>query len=157
MARYNAWQNKSLSACVKALDDKELHKDRKAFFGSIWKTANHLLWGDQLWMSRFDGGLAPSSGIPDSVALHDNLQLFLDDRLRTDQRIVRWAASVKQMDLIGPMVWYSGALGRSVTKQKSLCIVHFFNHQTHHRGQLHAMLTQAGQKPDDTDLFIMPE
>jgi len=108
MARYNAWQNRSVSACMKALDDTALRQDRGAFFGSIWKTANHLLWGDQLWMSRFDGGHGPSTGIAESVDLHDDTQLFLDDRLR--------------------------------------CVVHFFNHQTHHRGQMHAMLTAAGQR-----------
>jgi uncharacterized damage-inducible protein DinB len=157
MARYNAWQNRSLTACIKALDDKELKKDRKAFFGSIWKTANHLLWGDQLWMSRFDGGHAPDGGLEESLALHDDLQLFLDDRLRTDNRILRWADRVKQIDLIGPMMWYSGAMETTLTRPKGLCVAHFFNHQTHHRGQLHAMLTAAGQKPEATDLPFMPE
>lgn len=157
MARYNAWQNKSLSASMKALGVKALKEDRGAFFGSIWGTANHLLWGDQMWMSRFDGGIAPASGIPDSTSLHDDKQLFLDDRLRTDERILRWAGKLRQLDLVGPMVWHSGALNKTVSKQKALCITHFFNHQTHHRGQLHAMLTAAGQNPDDTDLFIMPD
>ncbi len=156
MARYNAWQNRSLSACVKALEMKELKKDRKAFFGSIWATANHLMWGDQLWMSRFDGGFGPKTGIPDSVNLHDDKQLWLDDRLRTDQRIERWAQGLRQMDLVGPLVWHSGAMNKTMTKSKALCVVHFFNHQTHHRGQMHAMLTAAGQTPDDTDLPFMP-
>lgn len=157
MARYNAWQNKSLSACVKELEDKELHKDRKAFFGSIWKTANHLLWGDQLWMSRFDGGYGPSTGIAESVALHDDTQLWLDDRLRTDQRIERWAGKLRQVDLVGPLVWHSGVMNKTMIKPTALCVVHFFNHQTHHRGQMHAMLTAAGQSPDDTDLPFMPD
>ncbi len=157
MARYNAWQNRSLSTCIKALDDTALRQDRKAFFGSIWKTANHLLWGDQLWMSRFDGGHGPSTGIPDSVGLHDDTQLWLDDRLRTDQRIERWAGKLRQVDLVGPLVWHSGAANKTMIKPTALCVVHFFNHQTHHRGQMHAMLTAAGQRPDDTDLPFMPD
>lgn len=157
MASYNAWQNKSLSRCVKALSMKELQKDRGAFFGSIWGTANHLMWGDQLWMSRFDGGHGPSVEATDHDKLHTDKQLWLDDRMRTDQRIIRWAGRVKQIDLIGPLLWYSPMLNKTITKPTALCIMHFFNHQTHHRGQLHAMLTDAGQKPDDTDLTLMPE
>ena len=157
MARYNAWQNRSVMRCFKELGLKELQKDRKAFFGSLWATGNHLLWGDQLWISRFDGGHGPQTGIPDSTKLHDNLQLFLDDRLRTDQRIQRWADKVRQVDLVGQFDWHSGAMNRDFSKPKALCIMQLFNHQTHHRGQIHAMLTAAGQKPDDTDLPFMPE
>jgi uncharacterized damage-inducible protein DinB len=83
MARYNAWQNSGVIEMMKALPEKELLKDRKGFFGSIFKTANHLLWGDLLWISRFDGGLAPEvKGISNSVDLHDTLELVRGDRLR---------------------------------------------------------------------------
>ncbi|MCY4180916.1 MAG: DinB family protein [Litoreibacter sp.] len=157
MAAYNAWQNKSLMGCIKALDEKELTKNRKAFFGSILGTANHLLWGDQLWMSRFDGGAAPQATLPDSTKLHLQAEGFLLDRLRTDKRIIRWAEKLKHMDLVGPMTWYSSTTQHSMTMQKSTCVTHFFNHQTHHRGQLHAMMTAAGQSPDATDLVFMPE
>ncbi|NNK79149.1 MAG: damage-inducible protein DinB [Litoreibacter sp.] len=157
MARYNAWQNKGMARCLEALSPDELGRDRGAFFGSILSTCNHLLWGDQLWMSRFDGTCAPMGGIPESVALHEELQPYLDERLRTDGHIHRWAERLNQIDLVGPLTWFSGALNKSVTKPVSECVVHFFNHQTHHRGQIHAMLTAAGQRPDDTDLFIMPQ
>lgn len=157
MARYNSWQNNSMRENFITLGMKKLQEDRGAFFGSIWKTANHLLWGDQIWMSRFDGGHAPDAGIPDSTKLHDDLQLFLDDRLRTDERVSRWASKVNQIDLVGPLSWYSGALKATMTKPKALCVIQLFNHQTHHRGQIHAMLTAAGAKPDDTDLPFMPE
>ncbi|MEM7470095.1 MAG: DinB family protein [Pseudomonadota bacterium] len=157
MASYNAWQNKSLMSSIKSLDDKELTKQRKAFFGSILGTANHLLWGDQLWMSRFDGGAAPQVMLPDSPKMHASAETYLIDRLRTDKRILRWSERLKQMDLVGPLTWYSSTTQHSMTMAKSVCITHFFNHQTHHRGQLHAMLTAAGQSPDTTDLVFMPE
>lgn len=157
MASYNVWQNKSLMGCIKALDEKELTKPRKAFFGSILGTANHLLWGDLLWMSRFDGGAAPQVTLPESPKLHEAAESYLMDRLRTDKRIIRWADKLRHMDLVGPMTWYSSASQRSLTQQKGVCVTHFFNHQTHHRGQLHAMLTAAGQSPDVTDLIFMPE
>ncbi|EPX80238.1 DinB family protein [Litoreibacter arenae] len=157
MARYNAWQNRGLMEAMKSLKTAELTKDRKAFFGSIFGTANHLLWADRLWMSRFDGRLAPKGGIADSTTLHDNLQLYLGDRMRTDAQITRWAAGLKQIGLYGPLTWYSGAAGRQMSEPKAVCITHFFNHQTHHRGQIHAMLTAAGHNPGDTDLVFMPD
>jgi uncharacterized damage-inducible protein DinB len=158
MASYNAWQNRGVMDVMKALPEKELMKNRKAFFGSIFKTANHLLWGDQLWISRFDGGHAPSvKGISNSVDLHDSLDLFLGDRLRCDDRIKRWSTKLKQMDLVGPVTWTSSTNGKTMTKPKAECITHFFNHQTHHRGQLHAMFTAAGHNPQATDLVLMPE
>jgi len=157
MASYNAWQNKQLIEIVDAMDQAELDKNRKSFFGSILGTANQLLWGDLLWMSRFDGGAAPQGNLPESPKLHYTADSFLIDRLRADQRITRWAGRVKQMDLVGPMTWYSSSVQRSMTMQKGLCVTHFFNHQTHHRGQLHAMLTAAGQNPDVTDIVFLPE
>ena len=99
MARYNAWQNRGLMDVLKSLKPAELTRDRKAFFGSILGTANHLLWGDRLWMSRFDGGFAPKERLAESPQLHDTLQLYLDDRIRTDARISRWAAGLSQVGL----------------------------------------------------------
>jgi len=157
MARYNAWQNRGQMDVFKALKPAELRKDRKAYFGSIFATANHLLWGDQLWMSRLDGGFAPKVGLADSVNMHKDLQLYLGDRERTDARITRWAQGLSQVSLFGPLTWHSAVADRQVSKTKGMCVTHFFNHQTHHRGQIHAMLTAAGHTPGDTDLVFMPD
>lgn len=89
MARYNAWQNRGQMEVFKSMPAAELRKDRKSFFGSIFATANHLLWGDKLWMSRLDGGIGPEGGPAYSVHLHEDLQMYLDDRMRTDARIKR--------------------------------------------------------------------
>lgn len=157
MARYNAWQNRQLRAAFDTLSDADLRKDRKGFFKSLLGTANHLLWGDLIWMSRFDGGPKPDGGIPDSVALHPTAATWAAERYRTDARILHWAGRLDAIDLKGDLTWFSGALGREVSRPLDLCIVHFFNHQTHHRGQMHAMLTAAGVEAPVTDLFIMPE
>jgi uncharacterized damage-inducible protein DinB len=71
--------------------------------------------------------------------------------------MIEWAAQIKPADLTGDLTWYSGMSGRELTEPKALCVTHFFNHQTHHRGQIHAMLTAAGQTPQPTDLPFMPE
>ena len=157
MARYNAWQNEGLRRAIEALDMEVLQAGRGAFFGSIWGTANHLLWADQLWMSRFDGGPAPEGGIKESPGLCATPGIWEAERFRTDGRIRLWADALDAVDLVGDLTWYSGMLGRELTKPVALCVTHFFNHQTHHRGQLHAMLTAAGVNMPDTDLIVMPE
>ncbi len=157
MAAYNAWQNNGIRAVVLAMDEADLKLDRGAFFGSIFGTLNHLLWGDMLWMARFDGGEAQSPVIAQSVSYADTIQDWAQRRVATDQRIVNWSANLTDAALAGDLSWYSGSINADVTKPKATCVTHFFNHQTHHRGQIHAMLTAAGQKPEATDLVFMPE
>lgn len=157
MARYNAWQNKGLRATVDPMPKAELEQDRGAFFGSIFATLNHLLWADQIWLSRFRDFAAPKGGIPESRQLTPTIAVWSAERFRTDAAILRWADELHTIDLTGDLTWYSGATRREMSKPRALCIVHFFNHQAHHRGQVHAMLTAAGQKPQATDLAFMPE
>ena len=157
MARYNAWQNKGLRAIVDAMDEDALRHDRGAFFGSILGTLNHLLWGDLVWMARFAGGDAPPQAIADSPDMTATPVEWSTHRFRTDGRISLWADKLASVDLVGDLTWYSEAAKREVTQPMQTCIVHFFNHQTHHRGQVHAMLTAAGAKPGPTDLPFMPE
>ena len=157
MARYNAWQNSGQLETASGLGDAARRQERGAFFGSIHGTLSHLLWGDTIWMSRFDGWDAPGVGIPDSAAWAGSWEDLVARRQDADRRIRAWADRVTADDLEGDLAWHSGALGREVVKPRALCITHFFNHQTHHRGQVHAMLTAAGARPGDTDLFIMPD
>ena len=157
MARYNAWQNDGLRKIVAGLDKKTLTQDRGDHFGSIMGTLNHLLWGDMMWISRFDGAARPDVGLADSAAFTPTAAVWAADRFRMDARITLWSNSVSALDLIGDLTWTSAVAGRDVTKSKALCVMQMFNHATHHRGQVHAMLTSIGIKPDDTDLPFMPE
>lgn len=157
MARYNRWQNRSLLAAAETLDMAARRKDRGAFWGSVAGTLSHLLWGDLVWMSRFDGGPRPDVPLADSAGMWDNWADWRRERQATDGRILDWARRLTDADLTGDLYWYSGALGRAVSRPKALCVAHFFNHQTHHRGQVHAMLTAAGARTEATDLFVMPD
>ena len=157
MARYNAWQNANLFGAAAELSDAERRRDRGVFFGSIHATLSHLLWGDTMWMSRFDGWERPDGGIGGSVAFAGEWETLVARRTEADARIRDWAGRVAPDWLASELRWHSGALGREVTKPAGLCVAHFFNHQTHHRGQVHAMLTAAGARPGDTDLFAMPD
>lgn len=156
MARYNAWQNQSLFGAAAGLDAAARDMDRGAFFGSIRGTLSHLLWADLTWMSRFDGGEAPGAGIAGSADLF-GWDEMLRLRPQVDARIAGWAWMVLEDDLAGEITWYSSVLGREASGALGFCAVHFFNHQTHHRGQVHAMLTAAGARPDATDLFVVPD
>ena len=157
MARYNRWQHTSLTGAADTLDDAERTRDHGAFFGSIQGTLNHLLWGDTIWMSRFDGWRIPKTSIPDGTRLTASWAAYKAARADADARIIGWTDRLTGSELQGEMVWYSGALDANFQKPKWLCVQGFFNHQTHHRGQVHCLLTAAGAVPDDTDLVFMPE
>jgi uncharacterized damage-inducible protein DinB len=156
MARYNQWQNNNLYGVADTLPDAERQRDRGAFFCSIQGTLNHLLWADRIWMSRLAGTPRPPGGIPESVSLHDDWRDLARERAAFDAVMLDWANRLDDAALAGELTWYSGAIKAELHKPKWLLVTHMFNHQTHHRGQVHCMLTQAGGKPGDTDLPFMP-
>jgi uncharacterized damage-inducible protein DinB len=157
MARYNRWQNENLYTVADRLSDVERRLDRGAFFGSIHATLNHLLWADRTWMARFSDWAKPDAGIPQSVTLFPDWDILRQERAASDAKLIAWSDELDPAWIAGDTTWFSGAIQREVTKPRWQLLTHFFNHQTHHRGQVHAMLTQAGGKPHDTDLFVMPE
>lgn len=157
MARYNRWQNENLYGVADRLSEEERGRERGAFFGSIHKTLNHLLWGDQIWMSRLADTKKPAAGIPESVGLIDDWENLKSERRSFDRTILDWADTLEPTWLAAEQMYFSIATGRNVTKPRWVLVTHMFNHQTHHRGQVHCMLTQAGGRPHDTDLPVMPE
>jgi uncharacterized damage-inducible protein DinB len=157
MARYNLWQNESLIAAASGLDDAARRLGRGAFFGSVEGTFAHVLWGDRMWMHRFaQTGLPSAPSIAASVDMGLGWDAFCATRAAFDAQILDWAHNVDPEWFDGDLTWFSGGLGRDVTKPKQLLVLQLFNHQTHHRGQIHAMLTAAGAKPDDTDIALLP-
>ncbi|SFD44663.1 DinB family protein [Roseivivax sediminis] len=157
MARYNAWQNRQIKAALKTLTEADLTCDRGAVFGSILGTLNHVLWADTAWMARFTGGAPPRVGLEESPDFTDGPGAWEIARFRRDAAILHWAERLRNVELGGTLSWTSAATGRTETKSRALCVVHMFNHQTHHRGQVHAMLSQAGAVPPVSDLAFMPE
>jgi uncharacterized damage-inducible protein DinB len=155
MAEYNAEMNRRLYAAAARLSDTERRKPHGAFWGSIHGTLTHILWGDQQWMSRFDGWERPTTPIKQSAGMIEDFSELRTERDKADAAISRWANKVDGAWLAEDLTWFSGAANRGVTAKKGLLVAHFFNHQTHHRGQAHAMLTAAGQETGDTDLFLL--
>jgi uncharacterized damage-inducible protein DinB len=158
MAAYTSWQNRSIYGAADTLSDAARREDRGAFFGSIHATLNHLLWGDQLWLHRLGGTPAPTQpDIPGSVNLVADWSDLRSLRQDTDQALLDWSERVRPADLEGNLGWYSGAVQAQVSRPRWALVIQLFNHGTHHRGQVHAMLTAAGAHPDDTDVPFMPD
>ncbi|HZC16389.1 MAG TPA: DinB family protein [Caulobacteraceae bacterium] len=155
MAAYNAEMNRRLYGAAARLDDAERRRDRGAFWGSIHGTLNHLLWGDQLWMSRFDGWERPAKPQGESGGLIEDFAALQTARLAADARISAWAAGIDDRWLSQSQTWFSGAAGREATAPRDFLMMHFFNHQAHHRGQAHALITAAGERTEDTDLMML--
>ena len=155
MAHYNAWQNDNLYTAAGSLSDEARRLERGAFFGSIHGTFCHLLWGDRMWLSRFAGTPKPSVPGSESARMIEAWSELVAERRVTDALIGEWAATLSPDWLAGDLTWVSGISRRELTKPRALLVAHMFNHQTHHRGQVHAMLTAAGAKPEDTDLMLI--
>jgi uncharacterized damage-inducible protein DinB len=155
MAAYNSEMNRRLYAAASRLSDEERRRDRGAFWGSLHRTLVHILWGDGQWMSRFDGWERPATPIKESGGMLDDYEALCAARVKADAGIEAWAAKVDAAWLDADLTWFSGAAQREISASKRLLVTHFFNHQTHHRGQAHALITAAGEKTEDTDLFLV--
>jgi uncharacterized damage-inducible protein DinB len=155
MAAYNAEMNRRLYAAAARLTDAERKADRGIFWKSVHGTLVHILWGDGQWMSRFANWERPSTPIKQSAGMIEDFADLRARRDKADADIVAWAAKVDEAWLAKDMTWFSGAIQKEVSRPTWLLVTHFFNHQTHHRGQAHALLTAFGQDTGDTDLFIV--
>ena len=158
MAAYNQWQNRSIHKAAGNLTETQRRQDCGLFFGSVHKTLSHLMWGDTIWLWRFTGRPAPKgSNVTESVDEFAEWGDLVQARMALDTEIISWSEGVTDEFLASGMSYFSVAVNRQISKSNALLVTHFFNHQTHHRGQVHGVLTGMGQQPDDTDLPFMPE
>lgn len=155
MSRYNTWQNTSLVTAADGLTEAARHRDRGAFFKSIAATLNHLYWADALIVRRLMGNERPEETIKHSLTHPSEWSDFKALRCKRDKEIEDWADRLVDADLAGMVVWYPGDGSTRMEKPKTLCAAELFSHQTHHRGQIHAMLTAAGAKPEPTNLSML--
>ncbi len=155
MAAYNAEMNRRIYAAAERIPDAARRQDRGAFWGSLHGTLCHLLWGDQMWMSRFDGWDKAAVIQKQSATLVEDFDELRRLRIDADARISAWAGRVTGTWLAEEQVWFSASVQRELRQPRSLLVTHFFNHQTHHRGQAHALITACGEVTGDTDLFLV--
>ena len=138
-AGYNAWANERLFAAAATVPDAEYRADRGAFFKSLHGTLNHLLVGDRMWMRRFTGaGQQPAS--LDAI-LHDDFESLRAARRKEDTLIARYVERLSEADLTGTLRYRTVVRPQTIEQALAPALDHFFNHQTHHRGQAHTLLT----------------
>lgn len=150
MAAYNRAINERLYAACEKLPDDERRRDRRAFFRSIHGTLNHLLLTDRLWFGGFTGQPVRFSSLDEELCR--NFDELCRERSITDANICEWAKTLTAAELAAPL--------KSGSKEMShplwVFVAHFFNHQAHHRGQVSALLSQAGVDYGVTDLPWVP-
>jgi len=155
MGSYNRWMNERLYDVCARLTDGQRKKNCGAFFKSLHGTLNHLLLGDKIWLGRFLGGPVQVRGLDEE--LHSDFDALRRDRAETDEVIVRWANSLTDAALAGELRYTSIVNPAPRRYEMWLAVAHFFNHQTHHRGQVTTLLSQLGQDVGVTDLIWLPE
>lgn len=150
-AAYNQWANARIYDAALDLTDEEFNRPVGAFFGSLIGTLNHLLVADRIWMKRFTGeGDAPTS--LDAI-VHRALGALRMAREAEDRRIIEWVDGLSEKALAGRFTYMTVTDMRTVSQRLAPALSHLFNHQTHHRGQAHAILTILGRPSVLLDLI----
>ena len=149
LANFNAWANIRLFSSCRKLDENEYKKDRKAFFTSIHGTLNHLLVVDNLYISRIEGKDHNMRSM-DQI-LHDNIDDLEEARIKKDKHLVNLVNNLSE-EIINKKITYKSFNATVHTYTINFILMTLFNHQTHHRGQVHNMLSQAGIKPPQLDI-----
>lgn len=156
-ARYNAWANRRLYQACADLPAEEYHAARPSFFGSLHATLNHILVGDSIWWGRFR--LTPPAHITAlNQILHADFSSLHLARQAMDEEIFVFSSKLDDAALAAPLT-YSNISGKSFTSPLAPLLAHAHNHQTHHRGQAHQMLSMAGiAAPPELDyIFFLRE
>jgi uncharacterized damage-inducible protein DinB len=138
-AGYNRWCNERLYEAAAQVSDAEYRADRGAFFRSLHGTLNHLLVGDRIWMRRFTG----AGEVPPSLdaILHDDFGTLRAARRSEDVKIARYIDRLSEADLLSTIRYKTVVRPQTIEQPLAPALDHFFNHQTHHRGQAHALLS----------------
>jgi uncharacterized damage-inducible protein DinB len=151
-SRYNAWANERLYDAAAKLSDAEYRADRGAFFKSMHGTLNHLLVADRIWMHRFTGNEPTNVAL--NAILFDDLAALRTARRNEDRRIISFVESLTESDLAGVIRYRTITNPRDIEQPLSPALAHFFNHQTHHRGQAHGLLTAIMGDAPSLDLIM---
>lgn len=155
MAAYNSWMNGKVYDAAARLPAEEITRDRGAFFKSILGTLDHLLHADLVWLGRFKDG-RPRLRDPDILMLHKNLARLREARMALDREIEDWASTIDEAWLARPFTYKTVTGDAEYTLPASALVMHMFNHQTHHRGQVTTLLTQLGEDVGATDIVVLP-
>ena len=154
LSRYNRWMNERLYAVCAEIPDAERKRDRGAFFESIHGTLNHLLLTDKLWLGRFLADPFPVESLDQE--LHADFDALRAERERTDAVIIEYVDGLDEAAIDRKFRFTTIVDPAERAYILRHVLLHFFNHQTHHRGQLTTLISQAGHEPGVTDLMWLP-
>ncbi|MTI17601.1 damage-inducible protein DinB [Rhodobacteraceae bacterium RKSG542] len=150
-AAYNKWANGILLRECEQISEDDYHRDMGVYFGSIHRTLDHQLLADHVWLYRLTGDGEPFDSLDDDMT--GSLDVLTEKRIRLDERIISTIDQMKESDLMRTLIYRT--LRKPLVMQQPLgaALFHFFNHQTHHRGQVHALMHQLGRTPPALDLI----
>jgi uncharacterized damage-inducible protein DinB len=150
---YNAWANGRLYEAASRLSSEQYRADRGAFFKSVHGSLNHLLVTDRIWMQRFTGeGEAPTR--LDAI-LFETFDSLRAAREAEDRRIIGFVEGLDARRIAGTIKYRRVSTPEEFEQELAPALAHWFNHQTHHRGQVHAVLTGlVGEAPELDLLFF---
>jgi uncharacterized damage-inducible protein DinB len=149
-ARYNAWANRRLYDACAGLSASDYEANRPSFFGSIHATLNHILVGDRIWLSRFESRSTDIESLDE--ILYDGLPALTAARAAEDARILEFVGTLDE-DTLASTLRYRNMAGAPQETPLAWTLAHLFNHQTHHRGQVHGMLSATPVPPPSLDLI----
>ena len=149
LARYNAWANARLHSACATLSAAELANQRKAFFGSIMGTLNHILLVDILYRDRLKK--KPTRFKKLNETLHTDLAALTRDQQEQDRWYIDEMAKLDPARLSQPFPFYTLPDNQYWSCPLDICLGNLFQHQIHHRGQVHNMLSEAGVPPPPLD------
>lgn len=155
MNRYNQWMNEKLYSVCATMPDESRKADKGAFFKSIHGTLNHLLLTDRVWLGRFTGQPYTVARSLDQELYSDFGELWRERRL-TDAALEAWSTALTEAQLAAPFTFVSMSNPTQRTMPLWQLVLHVFNHQTHHRGQMTTIMEQLGYDSGMTDLAQMP-
>lgn len=153
-ARYNRWMNEHLFNLCDGIPDHDRRQDRGAFFRSIHGTLNHILLADRLWLGRFLDRPFPVRALDDE--LYRDYETLKAERRATDAEIEAYVGGLSEAVLMAPITFTSVVDAQRRTFRLHDCLLHFFLHQVHHRGQITTLISQLGVDIGVTDLIGMP-
>jgi len=150
LAAYNRWANGLLYDVVATLDEADYLADRGAFFGSMHRTLCHIYVGDAIWMGRMNARPARFKSL--DAAPFDDFASLRAGRQEMDEHIEDTVRRIAVGD-VGRAFPYHDIAGNEQSVPLCVALAHVFNHETHHRGQVHDMLSQLGKEAPAIDLI----
>ncbi len=149
LATYNRWANRRVYTDAATLPDEVRKRPIGLFFSSIHGTLNHMLVADYIWMRRFTGDGPQPERL--NQMLHEDFEALRAARAQEDERILGFVTALADFER---EIEYRNSTGRTFRQNLAPALTHFFNHQTHHRGQIHAGMTIVGiREPASLDLL----